>query len=66
MSKVTLSTKDLSMLSDLLTYEQLAAKKSEMYANMLHDPELKGLCRKLQEKHTANFDNLFDFLNNSK
>lgn len=66
MAKISLSTKDLSILSDLLTYEQMAAKKSQMYANSLQDPEVKGFCKKLQEKHTANFDTLFSFLNSNK
>lgn len=66
MAKVKLSSKDLSILSDLLTYEQLAAKKSQMYANSLQDPEIKGFCKRLQERHTANFDTLFNFLNDNK
>lgn len=62
MSKVTLSEKDLSVLSDLLTYEQWAAKKSQMYGSSLQDPESKGLCKMCEQNHTKNFDKLYNFL----
>ena len=63
MQKVQLTTKDLSLLSDLLTYEQWAAKKSQMYGAQLQDPAMKSMCKKLEQNHNNNFNALFDFLN---
>lgn len=61
-SKKTLTTKDLALLSDLLTYEQWAAKKSQMYSEALTDPAIQGLCKTLEETHTQNFNELFNYL----
>ena len=62
-NNVSLSQKDLGVLSDLLTYEQLAAKKCKLYGESLKDPELAGMCRTLEENHTKNFNELYSFLN---
>ena len=58
-----LSTKDLSALSDLLNYEKWASMKSQLYSQTLQDPEIKGLCKKLQDGHNKNFNTMFEFLN---
>ncbi|MFW6312131.1 MAG: hypothetical protein ACOC1K_07850 [Nanoarchaeota archaeon] len=58
-----LSSKDLSIISDLLTYEQWAAKKSQLFSQSIQDPEIQGFCKKLQETHKKHFDAVFNFLN---
>lgn len=60
---ITLSQKDLGAISDLLTYEQLAATKCKMYGKSLTDPELQSICKTLEENHTKNFNELYNFLN---
>jgi 5-bromo-4-chloroindolyl phosphate hydrolysis protein len=60
---ISLSQKDLGLLSDLLTYEDWAAKKSRMYAKTLTDPDLQNICKTLEENHTKNFNELYNFLN---
>lgn len=61
--KVSLSQKDLGLLSDLMTYEQWAAKKSQKYGASLTDPDLQNICKTLEENHTKNFNELYNFLN---
>lgn len=60
---LTLSQKDLGLLADLLNYEQLAAKKSKIYRESLTDPEMQDICKTLEENHTKNFNELYNFLN---
>lgn len=60
--KPTLSQKDLSLLSDLMSYEQLAATKSQMYSQSLTDPTLKEICKTLEQNHNKNFQDLFNLL----
>lgn len=60
--KTSLTQKDLSLLSDLMTYEQWAAKKSQAYGKSLTDPVLQGICKTLEENHNKNFNELFNFL----
>jgi hypothetical protein len=60
---ISLSQKDLSVISDLLSYEQLAMAKSKMYRKSLTDPELQNICKTLEENHQKNFNELYNFLN---
>jgi len=62
-AKAMLTQKDLSLITDLLSYEQWAAKKSQMYGQTLTDPQLQGLCKTLSDNHTRNFNELINFLN---
>ena len=57
------TAKDLTVLSDILTYEQAAAKKSKMYSQSLTDPELQALATGLYERHQKRYKTLLDFLN---
>lgn len=57
------TAKDLTLISDILTYEQAAAKKSKMYGKTLTDPELQALAMDLYEKHQKRYKTLLDFLN---
>ena len=60
--KISLSSKDLSLLNDLLSYEKLAAKKAQMYSQSLTDPTLKQMCKTLEDNHNKNFQALFSLL----
>lgn len=57
------TAKDLTVLGDILTYEQAAAKKSRMYSQSLTDPELQELTAGLYERHQKRYKTLLDFLN---
>ena len=60
--KPQLTTKDLSLLNDLLVYEQSAVIKNRQYASTLTDPDLKNLCNQLISNHTSNFNALYNLL----
>lgn len=62
-NNISLSQKDLGLLADLLTYEQWAAKKSKMYGESLKDPDIQNICKTLEQNHTKNFNELYNFLN---
>ncbi len=62
-TNITLTQKDLSLLSDLMTYEQWAAKKSKLCASMVKDADIQNICKTLEENHTKNFNELYNFLN---
>ena len=62
-AKAKMTQKDLSLISDLLSYEQWAMKKSAMYGGMLTEPALKDLCKTLETNHSKNFNDLFNYLN---
>ena len=58
-----LDAKNLTYLDDALTYEALACKKCEQYANNLTDPAPKNLVTQLAQHHRQNYDNLLNYLN---
>lgn len=62
MPKTALTQKELGILNDLLSYEQMAAKKSKMYGETLTDPALKKLCKTLEDNHNKNFQALLKLL----
>lgn len=57
------TSKDLTVLGDILTYEQAAAKKSKMYSQTLTDPALQSLAMGLYERHQKRYMTLLEFLN---
>ncbi len=59
---ISLTTKDLSLLNDLLSYEQMAAKKCEMDGSTLTDPTLRKICKTLEDNHNKNFQALYNLL----
>lgn len=58
-----LTEKELGLISDILTYEQWATKKSGMYSAILTEPALKDLCKSLETNHSKNFTDLYNYLN---
>jgi len=57
------TSKDLTLLSEMLTFEQAAAKKSKMYSQTLTDSDLQSLAMGLYVRHQKRYKTLLDFLN---
>lgn len=62
MNTNTLSSKDLSGISDLLTYEHSACKKCASYAQSFTDPELQKFASKMADNHYNRFSSILAFL----
>ena len=56
----TVTTKELSAISDLLGMEQTAYKKCKSYANSLTYPALQILFTELAQSHVKKFMALFE------
>ena len=57
-----LSEKDLSLLGDLLTDEQLLTKKFKMLAAQTQDAEIKQKYERISEQHQGHFNALYAHL----
>ncbi len=57
-----LSEKELSMLGDLLTDEQLLTKKFKMLASQTQDAEIKQKFERISEQHQGHFNALYAHL----
>lgn len=62
MSKNMLTTKEATMLSDLLTHEECAFKKARLYANTTDNDELKAKFNRLADNHEKRFNALLELL----
>jgi len=58
-----LTSKNLTILEDMLNYESLNYKKLEMYSQSVNDPQLKDICSKAAQLHKQHFNMLFNYLN---
>ncbi|NLU52641.1 MAG: hypothetical protein GXX10_07245 [Clostridiaceae bacterium] len=58
-----LSSKNLTILEDMLNYESLYYKKLNMYSQSCNDPQLKDVCNRAAQLHKQHFDLLFNYLN---
>lgn len=58
-----LTSKNLTILEDMLNYESLNYKKLDMYAQSCNDPELKDVFTKAAQLHKQHFNMLFNYLN---
>ncbi|NLP00163.1 MAG: hypothetical protein GX386_07710 [Clostridiaceae bacterium] len=58
-----LTSKNLTILEDMLNYESLNYKKLDMYAQNCTDPQLKNVCTKAAQLHKQHFNMLFNYLN---
>ena len=58
----TLTTKELSYLNDLLSKEQVLARKCHTWSEQCMDPQLKTKCNMIADKHQNNFDTLMGYL----
>ena len=63
MSKVCmLTTKEATLISDLLTMEECACKKARLYSRTLTDPALAQEFSRIADRHEARFYALMDLL----
>lgn len=58
-----LTSKNLTILEDMMNFETLFYKKMDMYAQSVNDPQLKDVCSKAAQLHKQHFDMLFNYLN---
>lgn len=57
-----LTTKEIMLVSDLLTYEENICKKAKLYSRILTDKILAEKVDKIAEIHRQNFQELFKLL----
>ncbi len=57
-----LTAKDLDVLCHILTAEEMAAKKAQIYANTLTDVALAGEMERIAQKHSERFSALYSVL----
>lgn len=56
------TVKEATILSDLLTYEESACKKSRLYARILTNKKLADEISVIADDHERRFYSLFDLL----
>ena len=61
-TKSQVTTKELSLLSDLLGAQALAATKAKSYSNCVSDPQAQQMLCDLAQHHTQCFDTLNQYL----
>lgn len=59
---VNISSKELTAISDQLGVEQNLIKKYKMYAQASSDPQIKGKCSDIANKHQSHYDKLLSHL----
>ncbi len=57
-----LTTKEATLIHDLLTYEESACKKARLYARTLTDPKLAESFSKIADNHETRFNALFELI----
>ena len=57
-----LTTKEATLISDLLTMEESACKKARLYSRTLTDEKLANTFSKIADNHERRFNALFDLL----
>lgn len=57
-----LTTKEATLLSDLLIYEESACKKTRLYARTLTNKKLSDEITLVADEHEKRFNALFDLL----
>ncbi len=62
MSQNMLTTKEATLISDLLTMEESACKKARLYSRILTDTELAGTFSKIADNHEKRFNALLELL----
>ena len=62
MSNNMLTTKEATLISDLLTMEESACKKARLYSRTLTDTELARSFKQIADHHEARFNALLDLL----
>ena len=62
LSKNMLTTKEATLISDLLTFEECACKKARLYARTLTDQRLAEEIGRIADNHEKRFNALLDLL----
>lgn len=62
MSKDMLTTKEVTLISDLLTMEESACKKARLFSRTLTDQQLAESFGKIADNHEKRFNALLDLL----
>ena len=62
MSKNMLTTKEATLIGDLLTMEESACKKARLYSRILTDRELAQTFGKIADNHEKRFSALLELL----
>ena len=62
MPNTDLTAKEVTIISDLLTYEEAACKKARLYSKQLTDPEIADKFTKIADNHEKRFNALLALL----
>ena len=62
MSNNMLTTKEATLISDLLTMEESACKKARLYSRTLTDSQLANAFKKIADNHEKRFNALLELL----
>ncbi len=57
-----LTTKEVTLVSDLMTIEQTACKKARLYARILTDVNLAEKLNEIADNHEKRFNSLYGLL----
>lgn len=57
-----LTTKECTLISDLLSLEENACKKARLYARVLTDPKLSAKMNAIADSHEKRFKSLLEML----
>ena len=57
-----LTTKEATLISDLLTMEESACKKARLYSRTLTDSQLASAFKKIADNHEKRFNALLELL----
>lgn len=57
-----ISTKDLSYIKDMLSWNLVMAKKSKEYLKLVGDKDVKELLKKVNEVHNSHYEMLLEII----
>lgn len=57
-----ISTKDLSYIKDMLSWNLVMAKKSKEYLKLVSDKDVKELLKRVNEVHKSHYEILLEIL----
>ena len=57
-----LTTKEATLIADLLCYEENACKKARLYSRTITDVELSNAFKKIADAHERRFNTLFELI----
>lgn len=57
-----ISTKDLSYIKDMLSWNLIMAKKSKEYLKLVGDKDVKELLKKVNEVHKSHYEMLLEII----